>query len=165
MSGALGRMRAELVEQLRQAGIQAAAAFEPEVERRWSEPVTAVLLTKVVYAPGGFRDYLGARQTADGGTEEVYGRAAELTLALDIYAPRSGGEHAARETMERIAETLTGQGAAGLPVLEMESGEMEFLENRGLYRLPLKCVCKGWLTAAAREDGVFTNIEVRGRQK
>ena len=78
---------------------------------------------------------------------------------------RDGGESAARETMERLAEELAGQGAAGLTVLELESGQAEFLESRGLYRLPVKCVCRGWLTAAAREDGAFVDIEVRGKQK
>lgn len=165
MSGALGRMRAALVQQLCQAGIPAAEAYGPEAQRGRNEPVAAVSLAKVVYAPGGFKDYLGTRRTENGGTEEIYGRAAELTLTLDVYAPRDGGENAARETMEQVTEMLSEQGAAGLSVLELESGQTEFLENRGMYRLPLKCVCKGWMTAAAREDGEFTNIEVRGRQK
>ena len=165
MTGALSRLRSELTAQLNRAGIPAMAAYEPERQVRRTEPVAAVSLAKVVCAPGGFRDYLGRRTAADGTEEELYGRAAELTLALDIYAPRDGGESAARETMERLAEELAGQGAAGLTVLELESGQAEFLESRGLYRLPVKCVCRGWLTAAAREGGAFVDIEVRGKQK
>ena len=106
MTGALSRLRSELTAQLNRAGIPALAAYEPERQVRRTEPVAAVSLAKVVCAPGGFRDYLGRRTAADGTEEELYGRAAELTLALDIYAPRDGGESAAREIMERLAEEL-----------------------------------------------------------
>ena len=157
MTGALSRLRSELTAQLNRAGIPALAAYEPERQVRRTEPVAAVSLAQVVCAPGGCRDYLGRRTAADG-TEE------ELTLALDIYAPRDGGESAAREIMERLAEELAGQGAAGLTVLELESGQAEFLESRGLYRLPVKCICRGWLTAAAREGGALVVIEVRWKQ-
>ena len=41
---------------------------------------------------------------------------------------------------------------------------MEFLEEDGLYRLPVRCRCKGWLVAREDDDGAFVDIEVRGRK-
>ena len=39
----------------------------------------------------------------------------------------------------------------------------EFLEKDGLYRLPVTCLCKGWLVARVDNGGAFVDIEVRGR--
>ena len=64
--------------------------------------------------------------------------------------------------MERMAEVLLSRGAGGLAVGELESGQVEFLESRGLYRLPVICRCRGWLAAAVRADGVFRDFEIRG---
>ena len=99
MTGALERLRKETAEQLEQAGVRAVTAFEPERQKRWNGPVAAVSLAKVVCAPGGFRDYLGTRRSqSTGGLEELYGRGVELTLAMDIYGPRDGGESGCRRS-------------------------------------------------------------------
>lgn len=165
MTGALERLRKETAEQLEQAGVRTVTAFEPERQKRWNGPVAAVSLAKVVCAPGGFRDYLGTRRSqSTGGLEELYGRGVELTLALDIYGPRGGGESGCRQAMERMAEELAARGAGGLTVLELESGQVEFLQERGLYRLPVRCLCRGWLLAAVQEDGAFADIVVKGKR-
>ena len=162
MSGGLGKFREDIIALLRQENIPAIAAFEPE-ERKWLEEPTAVVsLARVTCTPGGFQNYLGTRTGADGQNEEWYGREAQLTVALDLYSPRTGGESACRQTMERMAEVLLSRGAGGLAVGELESGQVEFLESRGLYRLPVICRCRGWLAAAVRADGVFRDFEIRG---
>ena len=92
MSGGLGKFREDIIALLRQENIPAIAAFEPE-ERKWLEEPTAVVsLARVTCTPGGFQNYLGTRTGADGQNEEWYGREAQLTVALDLYAPRTGGE-------------------------------------------------------------------------
>lgn len=167
MSGALNALRAAVAEQLRQAGLNAVTAMEGTPAGRWRGAVAAVSLSKMVCASGGFQDYLGVRADPETGRErELYGREAELTLAIDVFAPRDGGERACQQAAETAAEALVCQGAAGLPVLELETGRTEFLEREGLYRLPVSCRCGAWLTA--RTDGgggTFTDFEVRGRMR
>lgn len=165
MSGALNALRAAVAEQLRQAGLNAVTGMESARANRWRQAVAAVSLSRAACAPGGFQDYLGVRRDPDTGKErELYGRQAELTLAIDIFAPRDGGESACQQCAEAAAETLICQGAAGLPALEVQTGRVGFLEQEGLYRLPVSCRCGAWLVAERDEDGeFFTDFEVRGR--
>lgn len=166
MNGALNILREAVAEQLRQAGVNAVTAMESQRASRWREPVAAVSLSRVVCAPGGFKDYLGVNVDPETGTErELYGREVELTLALDIYAPRDGGESACQRAAETAAETLVCRGAAGLTALEVQTGRVEFLENTGLYRLQVSCRCKAWLVAAAESGGAFVDFEVKGRMR
>lgn len=165
MSGALNTLREQVAEQLRRDGVNAVAAMEGVEARRWREAVAAVSLSRVACEPGGFQDYLGMRTDPGSGAErEVYGRGAELTLALDIFSPRDGGESACREAAEAVAESLIRRGAAGLSALEIETGRVEFLEREGLYRLPVSCRCRAWLVAETEDGGgVFTDFVVKGR--
>ena len=166
MNGALNALREGVAEQLRETGVNAVTAMESQRAGRWREPVAAVSLTKVVCAPGGFKDYLGVHTDPGTGKEqELYGREVELTLALDIYAPRDAGEGDCQRTAEAVMETLACRGAAGLTALEIQSGRVEFLEKEGLYRLPVSCRCKAWLVAAVDSGGAFVDFEVKGRMK
>lgn len=166
MNGALNALREGVAEQLRETGVNAVAAMESQRAGRWREPVAAVSLSKAVCAPGGFKDYLGVHTDPETGQErELYGREVELTLALDIYAPRDGGEGDCQQTAETVMETLACRGAAGLTALEIQSGRVEFLEKEGLYRLPVSCRCKAWLVAAVDSGGAFVDFEVKGRMK
>lgn len=167
MRGALNAWRQTVAEQLRQNGVNAVTAMESPRASRWREAVAAVSLAKIVCGPGGFQDYLGVQTDERTGKErEVYGREAELTLALDVFAPRDAGESACQELAEAAAECLVCQGAAGLPALEIRAGRVEFLERDGLYRQEVSCRCKAWLTA--RTDGgagTFADFEVKGRMR
>ncbi len=165
MTGALTKLRQAAVDTLSAAGVAALSAFEPDGRKQWKEPVVAVSLSKVVCASGGFKDYLGIRRNeATGLDEELYGRGVELTLSLDIYGPRDGGESACRETMDAAVEALCTRGIGGLAAREVESGEVQFLGDCGMYRLPMKCRCSAWLVAAAAEDGEFVDFIVKGRK-
>ena len=165
MTGALTKLRQDAVETLKKAGVTAMEAFEAERRSHRAEAVVTVSLAKVVCASGGFRDYLGLRYNRETDREEeLYGRGVELTLALDIYAPEGGGESACRTAMDAVAEVLTTQGIGGLSVQEMESGQVEFLDSCGRYRLPMKCRCSAWLVAAAAESGEFADFIVKGRR-
>lgn len=166
MTGALGRWRTSVAEQLRSAGLEAVEAMGPERAARVRGPVAAVALAGAACGPGGFQDYLGAEETQGGGSREVYGRWVELTLRLDVFAPRDGGAPACRAAAEQAAEELLFRGAAGLPVAELTAGETEFLERDGLYRLAVRCRCGAWLTARADEEtGALTDFEVRGTMR
>ncbi len=164
MTGALNTLRRRVTELLERYELHAVTAMEPVRRRRWEGAVIAVSLSRVVCEAGGFRDYLGLCAQPETGTEaELYGKAVELTLALDVYAPRDGGERACQETMAVMAEAVACHGAGGLPVLELTAGQVEFLEQDGLYRLPVSCRCKGWLVARRETGDTLKDIEVRGR--
>lgn len=167
MSGALGRWRDRVAQQLRDSGLNVVTAMDPGRAARWREAVAAAAVSQVVCAPGGFQDYLGMERDGQTGEErEVYGREAELTLALDIFAPRDGGGEACRKAAETAVECLACRGAAGLPAVEVRTGRTEFLERDGLYRLEVACRCRAWLTARAdQEAGAFTDFEVKGRMR
>ena len=165
MNGALNALREQVAEQLRLAGINAVTGMESARASRWREAVAAVSLSRVVCAPGGVKDYLGTHQEENGLERELYGREVELTLALDIFAPRDGGESACQEAAETAAESLMCRGAAGLNALEIQSGQVEFLDKEGLYRQKTTCRCKAWLVAWTDDDGeAFVDFEVKGRR-
>ena len=152
MTGALGRWRTAAAEQLRAAGLDAVEAMEPERAARRRGPALAVALAGVSCGSGGFQNYLGTEETAEGGRRELYGRAVELTLRLDV--------------LERAAEELLLRGAAGVPVDGLSMGETEYLEAEGLYRLAVRCRCGAWIAAWAVEDGGrLTDFEVRGTMR
>lgn len=159
---ALTNLRQQAADLLNEKGIPAVAAFEPEGRKLRTEPVAAVSLAQVACQSGGFQNYLGRYEEGED-SGELYGRAVELTLALDIYGPRVSGEDACRGLLDRMAEVLLTEGVAGLTVQELESGNVEFLGSCGMYRLPVRCLCRAWLTAAVREDGEFVDIRVKGR--
>ena len=164
MNGALNALREGVAGQLRQAGVNAVTAMEPAGAARWRQAVAAVSLSRAVCAPGGFQDYLGIRTGPEaGGEREVYGREAELTLTIDIFAPRDGGAGACQEAAEGAMECLIRQGAAGLAALELQAGGVEFLERDGLYRQKVTCRGRAWLVAETDGGGAFVDFEVKGR--
>ena len=165
MNGALNALRRQVAEQLRQAGVNAVTGMESVRSSRWREAVAAVSISRVVCAPGGFKDYLGTHQEENGLERELYGREVELTLALDIFAPRDAGESACQEAAEAVAESLVCHGAAGLNALEIQTGPVEFLDREGLYRQKTTCRCKAWLVARMDDGGgAFVDFEVKGRR-
>ena len=165
MNGALNALRRQVADQLRQAGVNAVTGMESARASRWREAVAAVSLSRVVCAPGGFQDYLGTYQEENGPERELYGREVELTLALDIFAPRDAGESACQEVAETVTESLMCHGAAGLSALEIQAGQVEFLEREGLYRQKTTCRCKAWLVARMEDGGgTFADFEVKGRR-
>ena len=164
MTGALCAWRDGVADQLRKNGLNAVTAMDCNRAPRWREAVAAVSLSKVTCAPGGFQNYLGVQKGPDGAEQEVYGQEAELTLALDIFAPRDRGGEACQQATDAVLEALVCQGAAGLTALEVRADRVEFLEKDGLYRQEILCRCGAWLTARAdSETGFFTDFEVKGR--
>ena len=164
MSGALERLRQDVAQALNRGGVAAVAAMEPQGRKRWDTPVAAVGLAGLSCRPGGFQDYLGTGKNPDtGAQEERYGRGAELTLSLDLYAPRDAGEGACQQALARMSEVLLTGGAGGLEVAEIAAERVEFLHQDGLYRLPVRCRCAAWLIVRRDSAGAFTDFEVKGR--
>ena len=165
MNGAMNALREQVAQQLRQAGINAVTGMESARASRWREAVAAVSLNRVACAPGGFKDYLGTHREENGLERELYGREVELTLALDLFAPRDGGESACQKAAETAVESLVCYGAAGLNALEIQMGQVEFLDREGLYRQKISCRCMAWLVARMDDGGgAFADFEVNGRR-
>ena len=163
MTGALNALRQDIVALLQEYGLYAVTAMDSDSRKNWDGPVSAVSLSRVVCAAGGFRDYLGQRKNPDtGDMDELYGKAVELTFSLDLYAPRNGGEHACQEAAAIMAEALACRSLNGLSVREMQTGQVEFMERDGLYRMPVSCTCKGWMVAVVDNSGAFVDFEVKG---
>lgn len=163
MGGGLNDLRRRAAELLERYGVETVQGMESAARRRLDGPVAAVSVAGVACVPGGFQDYLGTeRDGATGGERELYGREAELTMALDIYAPRDGGEELCQQTASLLCQAVLLEGLGGLTAERLTAGRVEFLERDGLYRLPVTCLCRGWLVARQDDVGEFTDFEVRG---
>ncbi len=165
MSGGFNGLRERVVALLRENGVNAVPAGAPEPAGRWREATAAVSVKRVRCADSGFQNYLGSEANGSRVTE-LYGRAADITLAIDVYAPPDGGEGACQETAEKIAELLLTRGAGGLEPAEWTAERAEWLDREGMYRLRTECLCRAWLTVAAEAEGGpgFTDFEVKGRK-
>ena len=63
-------------------------AWTGRERERLTRPTAVVSVRKCQVGPAGFQDYLGEQFDKDSGQwRELYGRKAELTLGLDLYAP------------------------------------------------------------------------------
>ena len=76
--------------------------------------------------------------------------------AVDMVVPDAAA------TAAVMAEALACRTVSGLSVREMQTGQVEFLERDGLYRMPVSCVCKGWMVAVVDDSGTFVDFEVKG---
>ena len=69
-------------------GVAAEPAWSGRERTALTGPKAVVSVRKCQVGPAGFQDYLGERFDEDSGQwRELYGRKAELTLGLDLYAP------------------------------------------------------------------------------
>lgn len=164
ISGALDIFCCKAADLLEECGIHAVHGMDAAPRKAWDGPVAAVSLSRVECVSGGFQDYLGRETDPNGREYELYGKAVDLTLSMDLYAPRNGGETACRLALSLLAETVLCHGLGGLQVWQLDTDPVEFLERDGLYRLPVRCLCKGWLVACRDTDEGFIDFEVRGRK-
>lgn len=162
----LEQLREGVAEYLCGQGVDAVAAWDGEERVRRKMPVVAVSLRGVQGGPAGLADYLGERLDPDSGKwEELYGKRGKLTLGLDIYAPGDAGEAGCAAAFAKLSEALAGGKPAGLDVEELSCGETAFDKAAGLFRCPAQMTCRVFLYARRTEDGVFSDFEVRGKQK
>lgn len=161
----LDRLREAVAEHLREAGLDAVAAWDPGERVRRKSPVIAVTLREVQGGPAGLQDYLGERLDPNTGRwEELYGKQAKITLGLDIYAPESAGEAGCAAAFARLSEALAEGRPEGLAVEELSCGETAFDRDAAVFRCPVRMACRVFLFARLTQDGAFTDFEVRGKQ-
>ena len=152
MSAGLERIRQAMADYLNGKGVRAITAWPDAPRAEGEEPVVVVSLRGCRAGPAGFQNYLGERfDEASGRWEERYGKRAELTFGLDIYAPEQGG-----------GEGVLLGGPEGMDLREFSCGATVWDAQRRRLRRPVEAVCAAWLCAAADAGGGFVDFELRG---
>lgn len=162
----LDRMREFVTDCLTAAGVTAVTAWSPDDKKRREGAVVAVSLRGCRGGPGGFQDYLGERYNADTGRwEELYGRKADLTFGLDIYAAGRDGAAQCQAAFDKVADALENGAPLGLTLESLSRKETLFDGELGLFRCPAEAVCQAYLYAVADGGGTFLDFEVRGERR
>ena len=166
MSMGLERIREKLADYLTKQGVSAAAAWPVKEREKLTGAVAAVSLRGCSAGPSGFQDYLGERYDAGSGQwQELYGRKAELTFGLDLYAPPSVGEAGLQAAFDKLMEALAGDGPAGLTLREVSCGETGRDAAGRLLKRSAQAVFDAYLYAVAQPGGAFLDFEIRGEEK
>lgn len=166
MSGGLERLRERMAEYLQAHGAAAAAAWPAEERARLTQPVTIVSLRGCRLEPAGFQSYLGERYDGERGQwVELYGQRAQLTLALDVYAPASLGEAGLQRALAAVAEACAAGGPEGLTIQTCTWGETEYDAQARLLKRRGEAVCAAHLLAEAEPGGAFLDFIIRGERR
>ena len=114
MSGGLENIREQMVDYLKERGVQAFAAW-PAGERPVQEGALVVVSLRGCQAgPAGFQHYLGERYDERTGLwQELYGRKAALTFGLDLYAPRGQGDVGIQTAFDQVVQAFGRSPGAG----------------------------------------------------
>lgn len=159
----LDKLQAELVNGLRNYGLDSICAWPQERRKRADGPVVLVGLEKMNCSPAGLQDYLGQRLDASTGQwQDLYGRRAQLTFTLDILAQPHMGMQVCREALDRVIRCVQTERPVGLNVKELTGEEPEYDEKEGLLKQRCRLTCEGWLCTAGEEAGTFLDFTLRG---
>ena len=166
MSVGLEELRREMADYLNSRGVSAVTAWPALPREERDAPVAVVSIRGCRVGPAGFQNYLGDRlDEKTGRWEERYGRKAELTFGLDLYAPERGDGQALQSAFDALAGALLLEGPAGLDLKELSCGQtVRDVERRRLKR-PVEAVFTACLCAAADAGGGFIDFELRGVAK
>lgn len=163
MSADLEKIRGHMADYLNSQGVKAAAAWPVSFRAEQEEPLVVVSLRGCKAGPAGFQNYLGDRFNEETGLwEERYGRKAELTFGLDIYAPEKGGGEVVQAAFDALAGALIQGGPEGLAVESFSCGQTERDGGNRRLKRPVEALCTAWLCTAAHAGGAFTDFELRG---
>ena len=163
MNTSMERARERMAEHLSAHGIKTLTAWPGGERGRVEEPVAVVSLRSCRSEEGGFGRYLGERFDEDAGMwDEVYGRRADLTFGLDLYAPARGDGADLQQLWDRVAAALTAEEPEGLHLLSFSCGETEYDAAARLRKRKGEAVCRAWLYTVLREDALFTDFILRG---
>ena len=147
-------------------GAAAMNAWTDRERERLTEPTAVVSVRKCQVGPAGFQDYLGERFDKDSGQwTELYGRKAELTLGLDLYAPEETEGTEMETALFRLARALVRGGPEGVSIREFSCGETEHDGMARLLRRKVRAVCLVCLTGEEEPAAAFSEFEVRGGLK
>ena len=163
VSAGLESIRQVMADYLCGRGVPAATAWPESRRQEREEPVVVVSVRGCRASAASFQDYLGEHWDETAGRwEERYGRRAELTFGLDIYAPEKGDGECVQAAFDALAGALILGAPEGLDLLEFSCGRtVRDGESRRLKR-PVEAVCAAWLCAVTDAGGAFVDFELRG---
>ena len=162
MSAGMEKICRAMADYLSGKGVPARTAW-PMTFREEKGPVVVVSLRSCQAGPSGFQDYLVERYNQETGLwEECFGKQAELTLGLDIYAPEGGDGQTVRETFDRLASALILGGPEGLRAEEFSWEEMDYDAQSRRLRGRVRAVCHACLQGIMEGGGAFVDFELRG---
>ena len=159
----LEQVQKQLADFLVAHGVQAMAAWPEERRCGPEQPVVLVSLDKLDCGPAAMQDYLGQRLDEESGQwRDLYGRKAQMTLALDVLAGPKAGMQACRGVFAQVVQAFQTEKPAGLTVRSLTGEEPEYDEKEGLLRLRCRLECAGWLYCAGEEAGTFLDFILKG---
>ena len=166
VSAGLEHIRRHMADFLNSRGVRAVTAWPMTPRREPEGPVAVVSLRGCRAGPASFQNYLGDRYNEETGRwEEQYGRKAEITFGLDLYAPEKGDGEAVQAAFDALAGALLLGGPEGLELQSFSCGQtVRVGESRRLKR-PVEAVCTAWLCAVSDAGGAFVDFELRGVRK
>ncbi len=164
---AVKQVKRAVVKAMTDAGVTAVESYSAERFKMSKCAVTAVGVRETVIEPGGGLAYLGQR--ADEKTQEVrevYGRKMDLTLSMDVYAPRGLGVDGCEEAAETAMQALMTALPEGLGLREMQLGQTEWDKATGMFRLCASARYAAYfLCERAEDETVFTDFVLKGTVK
>lgn len=163
MREGLEHIRQTMADYLNSRGVPAVTAWPMTPRQEREEAVTVVSLRGCRVVDAGFQNYLGERYDRDSGRwEERYGKKAELTFGLDIFAPEKGDGETVQWAFDTLAGALLLGAPEGMQLREFSCGQtVRDGEGRRLRR-PVEAVCTAWLCAVTDAGGAFIDFELRG---
>ena len=163
MSEGLAALREQMAAYLNERGARAITAWPGEERGRWEEPVTVVSLRSCQLGPASFQNYLGERYDQETGLwQELYGRRAQVTFGLDLYAPEEGDGAALQQALDTLTQALAQGGPSGLAVQEVSCGETAYDTRQRLVKKTVQAVCQAYFRTAGQSGELFADFEVRG---
>lgn len=137
-------------------------AFPAVSKKRFAVPVAAIGVRRGESVSAGFSEYMGERFDESMGTYcEVYGKKLELTLGLDIYAPRESGAGACLDTAAKIISALPVL-PSGVKVKSFSCGEPGFDPKTEMFLLKTELHCVCFMYADKTDDAELLNFTLRG---
>lgn len=149
-----------IIAALRDAGLNVTAAFPDGAAPGSAGALVCVGMDSCQVSSSGCGEYLGTE--TGGSAAELYGYRAEVTAALDVYAPTAAECAGAGDG---ICAAL-GKLPSGLKMRAFSCAGTEFDELTGAFRRRCALKCLAYLTRSAdAETGEFTDFILRGAVK
>lgn len=103
-----------------------------EEPRSHDHPVALLSIQKCAMDSAGLGDYLGISEQ-DGEELEVYGKRCSLTVALDFFAPASGGKGLLTKETDLVLDCLAKGDSSSLKLREFSMGAVSYDKSTGCY--------------------------------
>ena len=158
------QVREALGQALGASGIAAVQAYEKEKFSPLSSVLCVIGERAAHIGAAGALDYLGERWNEERGTvEEVYGKTWQLTLSVDIFAPRTAGAAACEEASEEVTAVLLQNLPSGLRAEEISWEESRWDKEYGLFlRRGSVKFSASFLATAAEDETVVSDFILKG---